>query len=144
MAKKEKRAPRPKERGKKSLGELARTFDIDKKELFELVKSKLPVEAWHQIKGLNIQITPEGQDILQAAAECPEKVPKYYWAEIDAFAKNPRFVKAYVKEDLNKTVYVQVSSRDLKFMKVRKRIRIEAITDIDGSSYRHAPGRYFN
>lgn len=100
----------------------------------DLMQSKLAEDMFKKW-GKDFWITEEGQEILLDAAEVPEIVPKHYIGFVQSKASNPRFVYAVIKE-LEKKVPVVIPTKWARRV-LKKNIKIEAITDINGTTYRY-------
>tara|TARA_R110000803_G_scaffold33627_7_gene73546 strand:- start:1280 stop:1651 length:372 start_codon:yes stop_codon:yes gene_type:complete len=100
----------------------------------QLMKSKLSEEMFKQF-GKDFWLTEDGQEILLDAAYIPEIVPKHYIGKVLKVARNPRYVYAHIVE-IKKKVPVVIPPKWAKRV-LRKMIKIEAITDTEGTTYRY-------
>lgn len=123
-----------------SLGQMANKFSMDIDELHELLISKLSEDMYNVVKGKNIWINEEGVAILECAIQIPELVPKYYKAMKVGNCHNPKWIKCFIKENDLGRVQVLIKPSLIGKIPDRKEIRIEAITDRDGTTYRHVSG----
>lgn len=103
-------------------------------EAIELMESKLSEDMFKKW-GKDYWISEDGQEILLDAADIPEIVPKHYTGIVSAVANNPRYVYAYI-EEISQKVPVVIPVRWATRV-VKKKIKIEAITDLNGTSYRY-------
>jgi len=117
------------------IGALAEELDADVDNLVSLAKSKLCSSMITGKGGKALWINEDGQEILRMAVDIPEIVPKHYKGYVIKSAANPRYIYALIKE-INKKVPVCVP-RKLRKALVGKNIKIEAIEDAVGVSYRY-------
>mgnify|MGYP003116659616 FL=1 len=117
------------------IGALAEELDADVDNLVSLAKSKLCSSMITGKGGKALWINEDGQEILRMAVDIPEIVPKHYKGYVIKSAANPRYIYALIKE-INKKVPVCVP-RKLRKALVGKNIKIEAIEDEVGVSYRY-------
>jgi len=117
------------------IGTLAEELDTDVEDLVGLTKSKLCSSMVTGKGGKGLWINEDGQEILRMAVDIPEIVPKHYKGYVIKSAANPRYVYSYIKE-IDKKVPVCVP-RKLRKTLVGKNIKIEAIEDAVGVSYRY-------
>jgi hypothetical protein len=117
------------------IGKLASDFDVDVDELIALAKSKLAESMMTGRSGRSLWINEDGQEILEKALDVPEVVPKHYLGRVTRMAPNPRYVYAYISEmKLNVPVLVP---KNLRNRMSKKTIKIEAIKDNVGTSFRY-------
>lgn len=117
------------------IGALAEELDADVDDLVSLAKSKLCSSMITGKGGKALWINEDGQEILRMAVDIPEIVPKHYKGYVIKSAANPRYIYALIKE-IDKKVPVCVP-RKLRKALVGKNIKIEAIEDEVGVSYRY-------
>jgi hypothetical protein len=117
------------------IGALAEELDADVDNLVSLAKSKLCSSMVTGKGGKALWINEDGQEILRMAVDIPEIVPKHYKGYVIKSAANPRYIYALIKE-IDKKVPVCVP-RKLRKALVGKNIKIEAIEDEVGVSYRY-------
>ena len=117
------------------IGALADELDADVDNLVSLAKSKLCSSMITGKGGKALWINVDGQEILRMAVDIPEIVPKHYKGYVIKSAANPRYIYALIKE-IGKKVPVCVP-RKLRKALVGKNIKIEAIEDEVGVSYRY-------
>jgi hypothetical protein len=117
------------------IGTLAEELDSDVDNLVSLAKSKLCSSMITGKGGKALWINEDGQEILRMAVDIPEIVPKHYKGYVIKSAANPRYIYALIKE-IDKKVPVCVP-RKLRKALVGKNIKIEAIEDEVGVSYRY-------
>ena len=117
------------------IGKLAENLDVDVDNLIRLAKSKLCASMMTGKGGKALWINEEGQELLSMAVDIPEIVPKHYKGCVIKPAANPSYVYSYINE-IDKKVPVCVP-RKLKKALVGKNIKIEAIEDATGVSYRY-------
>ena len=117
------------------IGTLAEKLDSDVDNLVSLAKSKLCSSMITGKGGKALWINEDGQEILRMAVDIPEIVPKHYKGYVIKSAANPRYIYALIKE-IDKKVPVCVP-RKLRKALVGKNIKIEAIEDEVGVSYRY-------
>ncbi len=117
------------------IGTLAEELDADVDNLVSLAKSKLCSSMITGKGGKALWINEDGQEILRMAVDIPEIVPKHYKGYVIKSAANPRYIYALIKE-IDKKVPVCVP-RKLRKALVGKNIKIEAIEDEVGVSYRY-------
>lgn len=117
------------------IGKLAKEFDVDVSYLVGLAKSKLCSSMITGKGGKGLWINEDGQEILRRAVDIPEIVPKHYSGYVIKSAANPRYVYSYIKE-IDKKVPVCIPGKFRKVL-VGKNIKIEAIEDAVGVSYRY-------
>ena len=117
------------------IGTLAEELDADIDNLVSLAKSKLCSSMITGKGGKALWINEDGQEILRMAVDIPEIVPKHYKGYVIKSAANPRYIYALIKE-IDKKVPVCVP-RKLRKALVGKNIKIEAIEDEVGVSYRY-------
>jgi len=117
------------------IGKLAENLDVDVDNLIRLAKSKLCASMMTGKGGKALWINEEGQELLSMAVDIPEIVPKHYSGRVIKPAANPSYVYSYINE-IDKKVPVCVP-RKLKKALVGKNIKIEAIEDATGVSYRY-------
>jgi len=117
------------------IGALAKELDDDVDNLVSLAKSKLCSSMITGKGGKALWINEDGQEILRMAVDIPEIVPKHYKGYVIKSAANPRYIYALIKE-IDKKVPVCVP-RKLRKALVGKNIKIEAIEDEVGVSYRY-------
>tara|TARA_R100001510_G_scaffold20152_1_gene17576 strand:- start:2967 stop:3341 length:375 start_codon:yes stop_codon:yes gene_type:complete len=117
------------------IGALADELDADVDNLVSLAKSKLCSSMITGKGGKALWINEDGQEILRMAVDIPEIVPKHYKGYVIKSAANPRYIYALIKE-IDKKVPVCVP-RKLRKALVGKNIKIEAIEDEVGVSYRY-------
>lgn len=117
------------------IGKLAENLDVSVDNLIRLAKSKLCASMMTGKGGKALWINEEGQELLSMAVDIPEIVPKHYKGRVIKPAANPSYVYSYINE-INKKVPVCVP-RKLKKALVGKNIKIEAIEDATGVSYRY-------
>lgn len=116
------------------IGALARQLDVDLNKLISLMKEKL-VEGQFSGNGRLAWITPEGAEILKLAVLAPLAVPAKLWARAILQARNPRWVYCTIEGKEGKFP-VAIPNR-LRGMLIGKRFRVDAITDVSGTTYRH-------
>ena len=119
---------------KKRLIQIAKELDITFEKAMWLARNKLPLDTLSG-KEKATWITEEGQVILEKAAYIEEVVPKHYEGKVIRPAANPNYVYAFIPE-INKRVPTVVARRWRGRLK-GKNILIEAIKDINGTTYRH-------
>ena len=117
------------------IGALAEELDTDVNDLVSLAKSKLCSSMMTGKGGKALWINEDGQEILRRAVDIPEIVPKHYKGYVIKSAANPRYVYAFIKE-IDTKVPVCIP-RKLRKALVGKNIKIEAIEDAIGVSYRY-------
>ncbi len=114
---------------------LAEELQTDINDLIILAKSKLCSSMITGKGGKALWINEDGQEILRRAVDIPEVVPKHYSGKVLRAAANPRYVYAFIG-DLKIKVPVCIP-RKLRKTVVGKNIKIEAIEDAIGVSYRY-------
>ena len=92
-------------------------------------------------KGRNTWVNEDGQEILKCALEIPEEYPKHYYGTVVRLAPNPSYVYAYI-EELEQSVPCVVP-RKFQETLLGKKISIEEIKDIFGSSFRQIKQKSF-
>lgn len=117
------------------IGALAEELETDINDLVCLAKSKLCSSMMTGRGGKALWINEDGQEILRRAVDIPEVVPKHYSGKVLRGAANPRYVYAFIK-DLEAKVPVCIP-RKMKNTLIGKNIKIEAIEDAIGVSYRY-------
>ena len=117
------------------IGALADELDADVDNLVSLAKSKLCSSMITGKGGKALWINEDGQEILRMAVDIPEIVPKHYKGYGIKSAANPRYIYALINE-IDKKVPVCVPRKLTKAL-VGKNIKIEAIEDEVGVSYRY-------
>lgn len=111
--------------------ELGKTFN----ELHELKLEKL-VAGEYTGSGRNTWLTPEAVDKLRLACVIPPAVPTVLDAEVIKDAPNPNWVYAIISGiEGKKPVAIP---RKLHGKLMGKPIKVHAITDATGTTYRHA------
>tara|TARA_R100000687_G_C6417103_1_gene149181 strand:+ start:405 stop:791 length:387 start_codon:yes stop_codon:yes gene_type:complete len=113
---------------------LAKEWRIEVEELLSLANDKLSDEMMTG-KMKATWLNEEGQYILKNSLDVPECVPKHYEGKVIKSAANPSYVYAFIKE-IEKKVPVVVPRR-WRGRLTGKNILIEAIQDINGTSYRY-------
>jgi len=113
---------------------LAKEWRIEVEELLSLANDKLSDEMMTG-KMKATWLNEEGQYILKNSLDVPECVPKHYEGKVIKSAANPSYVYAFIKE-IEKKVPVVVPRR-WRGRLTGKNVLIEAIQDINGTSYRY-------
>jgi len=113
---------------------LAKEWGMEVEELLSLATDKLSDEMMTG-KRRATWISEEGQKILKDATSIPECVPKHYEGQVIKAAANPSYVYAFIKE-IGKKVPVVIPRR-WRGRLTGKNVLIEAIQDVDGTSYRY-------
>jgi hypothetical protein len=88
--------------------------------------------------GRSTWIDEEGQDIFNSALDVPEVIPKHHRGIVWGHCRNPNYMYVLLPDPPRK-VAVSVQRKLFKKMKGKK-VTIEEIKDINGSSYRHVRG----
>ena len=114
--------------------QLAAEWNVDVEELLSLANDKLS-DKMMTGKMKATWVNEEGQKILKDAVEIPECVPKHYEGKVIKAAANPNYVYAFIKE-IDKKVPVVVPRRWRGRLR-GKNVLIEAIQDVNGTSYRY-------
>tara|TARA_R110000824_G_scaffold212744_3_gene399079 strand:- start:2810 stop:3196 length:387 start_codon:yes stop_codon:yes gene_type:complete len=114
--------------------QLAKEWGVDVDELISLANDKLS-DKMLTGKLRATWISEEGQKILKDATSIPECVPKHYEGRVIKPAANPNYVYAFIKE-IDKKVPVIVPRRWRGRLR-GKNVLIEAIQDVNGTSYRY-------
>ncbi len=119
---------------KARIDRLAKEWGIDADRLLLLANEKLADEMMTgRLK--TTWIDEEGQKILKDSAHISECVPKHYNGYVIKAAANPIYVYAFIDEiKLKVPVVVQ---RRWRGRLEGKNILIEAIKDVNGTTYRH-------
>jgi len=113
---------------------LAKEWGMEVEELLSLANDKLSDEMMTG-KMKATWLNEEGQYILKNSLDVPECVPKHYEGKVIKPAANPHYVYAFIKE-IGKKVPVVVPRR-WRGRLTGKNVLIEAIQDINGTSYRY-------
>ena len=116
------------------IAQLADEYNVTVEDLLSLANDKLSDEMMTG-KMKATWINEEGQNILKEAAHIPECVPKHYEGKVIKSAANPNYIYAFIKE-MDKKVPVMVPRRWRGRLR-GKNILIEAIQDVNGTSYRY-------
>ena len=116
------------------LSELARQGHYEWDALLALAKDKLSEDMMKGV-GRNTWISEEGQDILADAMDVPEATPAHYKGQVIKVAPNKKYVYAYIRENSMKVPVLVPKKLSNKL--VGKTILIEAIQDVNGTSYRY-------
>ena len=118
---------------------LAEELDTDYLTVSTLIEEHVPQ---NQVtgKGKNTWLTEDAVSIIKDKMEDPELIPDYFLGKVTHEAPNPNYVYAYIKE-LKKRVPVIIARR-FKGKLLDKSIKVEKITDTNGSSYRYVPTRF--
>ena len=119
---------------KARIDRLAKEWRVDVEELLSLATDKLS-DKMMTGKMKTTWINEEGQYILKNSLDVPECVPKHYEGRVIKPAANPSYVYAFIKE-IGKKVPVVVPRR-WRGRLTGKNVLIEAIQDINGTSYRY-------
>lgn len=114
--------------------ELADEIGKTVKEIEVVRKTKLTTSQWKKVKG-GFFYTEAGAEIIRGHFIVPEVFPRKYKAYVKSEANNPRFVWALI-EGLEGR-YPVLIPRKLRGKMLGKYITVDAITDINGTSYRH-------
>tara|TARA_R110000772_G_scaffold7820_1_gene26273 strand:+ start:810 stop:1184 length:375 start_codon:yes stop_codon:yes gene_type:complete len=120
---------------KKRASIIAKENNLEMDYLLELVKSKLPEEAVTGT-GYAIWINEEGQEILVKAIDTPELTPKLYRGTVHSNAPNRSYIYVYIKE-IQKKVPVVIPRKLEGHLTAGKNVKVEAIVDDKGTSYRY-------
>ena len=120
---------------KKRLKTIAAEHEVEIDEIVKLVETKLPE---HTITGTGYArwISEEGQDLLAEAIDIPELMPKRYRGIVHSKAPNRSYVYVYIHE-IQKRVPMVVPRRYEGWLTKGKQVKIEAIEDEKGTSYRY-------
>lgn len=120
---------------KKRVQTIANEYEVELDYLLDLVESKLPE---HTITGTGKArwINEEGQEILKEAVDIPELTPKRYRGAVHSKAPNRSYIYVYIKE-IQKKVPVVIPRKFENHFTPGKNVNVEAITDINGTSYRY-------
>ena len=88
--------------------------------------------------GRGTWVDEEGQGIFKSALEVPEAVPKHHRGVVWGHCRNPNYMYVLLPDPPRK---VAVAVRRKLFNKMKgKKVTIEEIKDVNGSSYRHVQG----
>jgi hypothetical protein len=117
------------------LTELAKKLGMTFDEAHQLKLDKL-VAGEYKGSGRNTWLTPEAAEKLRLAMEIPAVVPTVLDAKVLHDAPNPNWVYAII-QDVNGKRPVAIPRR-LRGKLVGKPIKVHAITDATGTTYRHA------
>lgn len=120
---------------KVKLTELAKTLGKTYEEMNRLKEEKL-VDGEYTGKGKNTWLLEEAAEKLRLAVEIPAVVPTVLEARVLHDAPNPNWVYAIIP-DINGKRPVAIPRR-LRGKLIGKPIKIHAITDATGTTYRHA------
>jgi hypothetical protein len=104
------------------------------KEIDTVRQAKLTRAQWKKV-GKGMVYTEAGADIIRGHFVVPEIFPTKHKAYVKSQANNPRFVHCLI-EGLEGR-YPVLIPRKLRGKLVGKYITVDAITDINGTSYRH-------
>ena len=126
---------------KARIDRLAKEWRVDVEELLSLATDKLS-DKMMTGKMKTTWLNEEGQCILKNSLDVPECVPKHYEGRVIKPAANPRYVYAFIKE-IGKKVPVVVPRR-WRGRLTGKNVLIEAIQDINGTSYRYSERHHAN
>jgi|Laugresbdmm110sn_2_1035109.scaffolds.fasta_scaffold09374_3 hypothetical protein len=118
---------------KTKITELAIRWNVDVSALLEL-KSKLNPDHCSGA-GKNTWFTEEAVDLLEIALDVPELLPDKTYGVVARNAANPNY--CYVKLHDKDSVVPVCIPRKYSGKLVGKKINVEIITDINGSSYRY-------
>lgn len=120
---------------KKRLKTIAEEHEVQVDEIVQLVDAKLPE---HTITGTGYArwINEEGQDLLAEAIDIPELMPKRYRGIVHSNAPNRSYVYVYIHE-IKKKVPIVVARRYEGWLTKGKQVKVEAIEDEKGTSYRY-------
>ena len=92
-------------------------------------------------KGKNTWIDEEGQAILIDSMDVPEAVPKHHRGVVHSHCRNPNYMYVIIPNPARK-VATAVPRKFYNKMRGKK-VTIEEIKDVNGSSFRYVPsGRY--
>ena len=96
--------------------------------------SKLSTKHWTR-RGKGISLSDEGADIIRGHFDIPEAFPSKHRAFVKAEARNPSWVWC-VLDGMEGRFPVAIPRR-LRGKLVGKYITVDAITDINGTTFRH-------
>ena len=114
--------------------DLAQELGKSVKEIEEVRKAKLTASQWKRV-GKGCVYTDGGADIIRGHFVVPEVFPVKRQAYVKGEANNPRFVWCVI--DGMEGRFPVLIPRKLRGKLVGKYITVDAITDINGTSYRH-------
>lgn len=120
---------------KVKLTDLADELDVEFKELFKTAKEKVPDELTG--RGKNTWVTEHGADELRLNADVPEVVPECFKGRVKSVMPNRRWVEVVIDGVPGKQ-HVLIGGRMCGDMLIGKIIPIHKITDVTGSTFRHA------
>ena len=120
---------------KLKLTELAERLGIPFKEALRLKQEKLAASELTGI-GTNTMVTEKGAEEIELAVAVPLAVPTQHEGVVLREAPNPNYV--YAKLNGIEGAWPVVIPRRLRGKLLGKRIPIHAITDANGTTYRHA------
>ncbi len=119
---------------KTKIDEVAKQLNTTPNQLLTLKKEKLKPEHWSGI-GKNTYFTEDGVELLRLALDVPLAVPGRLMGRVIHEARNPNWVYCQIDGvDGKKPVAIP---RRLRGKLNGKRIAIDAITDVNGTTYRH-------
>jgi len=122
------------------LTEIAKKLNISFEEAMKLKEEKLCSDM-AKGKGKNTWIDEEGQAILIDSMDVPEAVPKHHRGVVHSHCRNPNYMYVIIPNPARK-VATAVPRKFYNKMRGKK-VTIEEIKDVNGSSFRYVPsGRY--
>jgi len=120
---------------KVKITELAEELGVNVNELLEVKASKLTEDDWTG-RGKNTWFTEDAVDKIRLALDVPELSPDVVYATFLHAAPNNRWVYAKIQGvDGKRPVFIP---KKLRGKLKDKKFPVHAITDIKGTTYRHA------
>jgi hypothetical protein len=119
---------------KKRITVMAAELGTTEEEIMKIAGEKL-TRAQYTGTGKNTWFTEAGQKVVETALFIPEAAPKKLIGWVLAECRNPRWVWATIEGKQGKHP-VLIPAR-LRGKLIAKQIAIDAITDINGTTFRH-------
>ena len=116
------------------LKDLAAELEKPMDELVEVMEHKLSSDQWER-RGRGVFVSEEGAELVRANYVIPEVVPDKFQAYVKAEARNPIWV--YVIIPGMEGRHLALIPRRLCGKLVGKTITVDAITDANGTTFRH-------
>lgn len=116
------------------LKDLAAELEKPMIEVETVIKQKLSPDQWEQ-RGRGFFVSDEGAEIVRASFDIPEIVPDKFTALVKSEARNPVWV--YIVIPGMEGRHLALIPRRLCGKLVGKTIIVDAITDANGTTFRH-------